>query len=86
MAMTLDECKELTGKVVDLRIGRGVRIDQRSFTCRVVSVETNDGVDMVYVQPSTRPDVGLALPIKHVRSMTPVAPVTEAPLAPTTAG
>ena len=69
MPVTINECKELEGKIVELRVGQRRLVDQPTFKCRLVEVARKDGQDMIYVEPVTRPTIGLALPLRHIKSI-----------------
>ena len=70
MPVTMKQCKAFEGRIVDLRVGQRARlVDQPAFRCRLVEVTHKDGQDMIYVEPITRPTIGLALPLRHVKSI-----------------
>lgn len=68
--VTAAQCAELEGHVVELRVTKGSPVDRPALECRLVSVEQRDGEDVIYVEPVTNANIGLALPMRFVRSLT----------------
>ena len=68
--VTAAQCAELEGRVVELRVAKGSPVDRSALECRLVSVEQRDGEDVIYVEPVTNANIGLALPVRFVRSLT----------------
>lgn len=70
MAVSLEQCKGMEGRIVDLRVGETCTADRPAFRCRLVAAEVKAGEEMIYVEPVDNLGIGLALPLRNVQAFT----------------
>jgi len=69
MAVSMEHCKNLEGRIVDLRVGEACTVDRPAFRCRLVAAEVKGGEEVIYVEPVDNSGIGLALPMRQVQSI-----------------